>query len=64
MLGVEWPDALPAGFALEHGAGRLRDSGTPEIPANLRRDVRRHAGETVAAIKELVFPAHGLVGDG
>ena len=62
MLGVEWPDPLPRSFALEHGAGRLRDSGAPEIPANLRLDIRRHAGETVAAVKELIFPAHGLAG--
>ena len=62
MLGVEWPDPLPRSFALEHGAGRLRDSGAPEIPANLRLDIRRHAGETVTAVKELIFPAHGLAG--
>ena len=62
MLGVEWPDTLPRGFALEHGIGRLRDSGAPEIPANLRLDIRRHAGETVAAVKERIFPIHGLQG--
>ncbi len=60
MLGVEWPDTLPRTFALEHGIGHLRDSGTPEIPANLRLDIRRHAGETVAALREQVFPVHGL----
>ena len=59
MLGEEWPDTLPRGFALEHGIGHLRDSGSPEIPANLRLDIRRHAGETVAALKEQVFPVHG-----
>ena len=62
MLGVEWPDALPRGFALEHGIGHLRDSATPEIPANLRLDIRRHAGETVAAVREHIFPTHGLSG--
>ncbi len=60
MLGVEWPDTLPRGFALEHGIGQLRDSGSPEIPSNLRLDIRRHAGETVAALKEQVFPVHGV----
>ena len=59
MLGEEWPDTLPREFALEHGIGHLRDSGSPEIPANLRLDIRRHAGETVAALKEQVFPVHG-----
>ena len=60
MLGVEWPDGLPREFALEHGLGHLRDSGIPEVPSNLRLDIRRHAGETVAALKEQVFPVHGL----
>ena len=59
MLGEEWPDTLPREFALEHGIGHLRDSGSPEVPANLRLDIRRHAGETVAALKEQVFPVHG-----
>lgn len=59
MLGEEWPDTLPRDFALEHGMGHLRDSGSPEVPANLRLDIRRHAGETVAALKEQVFPVHG-----
>ena len=61
MLGEEWPDTLPREFALEHGIGHLRDSGSPEVPANLRLDIRRHAGETVAALKEQVFPVHGAV---
>ena len=60
MLGVEWPDTLPQRFALEHGAGHLRDSGAPEVPSNLRLDIRRHAGETVAAVREQVFPVHGV----
>ena len=60
MLGVEWPDTLPRSFSLEHGIGHLRDSASPEIPSNLRLDIRRHAGETVAAVREQVFPVHGL----
>jgi acetoin utilization protein AcuC len=62
MLGVEWPDTLPRTFAVEHGIGHLRDSDSPEIPANLRPDIRRHAGETVAALKEQVFPILGVEG--
>ncbi len=59
MLGEEWPDILPRSFALEHGIGHLRDSASPEVPANLRLDIRRHAGEAVATLKEQVFPVHG-----
>jgi hypothetical protein len=62
MLGVEWPDTLPQRFAVEHGIGHLRDSGVPEIPSNLRLDIRRHAGESVAALKEQVFPIHRVAG--
>ncbi len=61
MLGEEWPDTLPRNFSLEHGIGHLRDSGSPEVPANLRLDIRRHAGETVAALREQVFPVHGAM---
>ena len=60
MLGVEWPDTLPRGFALEHGIGHLRDSGAPEVPANLRLEIRRHTEETVAALRDQVFPIHGV----
>ena len=56
MLDVEWPDPLPKGFALEHGGEALRDSTIPQTPANLRLDIRRHTEETVAAVKEQVFP--------
>ena len=59
MLGEEWPDTLPRGFALEHGIGHLRDSGSPDIPANLRLDIHRHAEEAVASLKQQVFPVHG-----
>jgi acetoin utilization protein AcuC len=62
MLGVEWPDTLPRTFAVEHGIGHLRDSDSPEVPANLRPDIRRHAGETVAALREQVFPILGVEG--
>ena len=60
MLGVEWPDQLPRGFALEHGGEGLRDSAAPQVPAALRLDVRRHSEETVAAIREQVFPLLGI----
>ena len=59
MLDAEWPDPLPRGFALEHGVANLRDSSRPEIPSNLRLDIKRHAEETVAAIKAQVFPVLG-----
>ena len=56
MLEAEWPDPLPRGFALEHGVANLRDTSKPDIPSNLRLDIRRHSEETVAAIKAQIFP--------
>ena len=60
MLGEEWPDKLPSSFATEHGVSQLRDTAVPQVPAQVQLDIRRHAEETVASVKEQIFPAHGL----
>ncbi|NQW23491.1 MAG: acetoin utilization protein AcuC [SAR202 cluster bacterium] len=60
MLGIEWPDQLPAAFAREHGAGRLRDDTSPEVPGHIKIEARRYVEESVAAIRQQIFPAHGL----
>ena len=58
MLDVEWPDRLPEDFARQHGVSQLRDTEVPEILAGVRREARRYAAESVAAIKKEVFPVH------
>ena len=58
MLDVEWPDRLPEDFARQHGVNQLRDPAVLEIPTNIRREARRYAAESVAAIKKKVFPLH------
>ena len=60
MLDLEWPDRIPQGFAQQYGVSRLRDSETPEVPAKVRHDARRFAQESVAEVKQRVFPIHGL----
>ena len=60
MLDVEWPDRIPESFAQQYGVGQLRDSSTPEIPENIQRDARRYAEESVAEVRERLFPTHGL----
>jgi acetoin utilization protein AcuC len=60
MLGVDWPDQLPRGFAQEHGAGRLRDETSPEVPGDIKIEIRRHLEDTVGAIRHLIFPLHRL----
>jgi acetoin utilization protein AcuC len=58
MLDVEWPDRLPDEFIRLHGPGTLRDTLIPEVPDQVRLEARRFAEESVARIKEQVFPAH------
>lgn len=60
MLGIDWPDQLPAEFAREHGAGRLRDDTSPEVPGHTKIEARRYVEESVSAIRQQIFPAHGL----
>jgi acetoin utilization protein AcuC len=62
MLDVEWPDVIPERFAREHGLDRLRDTVSPEIPADVRRDARQFAEETVAGVKKEIFPVHDIPG--
>ena len=62
MLDIDWPDQLPAAFAQEHGAGRLRDEVSPDIPGHIKVEAKRYVEEAVAAIRQQVFPLHGLTG--
>ena len=60
MAEQEWPDRIPDSFARQHGVTQLRDTVTPEVPANVRQDARRYAEETLSQVKERIFPTHGL----
>ena len=60
MLDVEWPDQIPEAFARQHGVRQLRDTETPQVPADVRQEARRYAEDSTAELKEKVFPAHGL----
>ena len=60
MLDVEWPDRLPGAFARLHGTERLRDTVEPQAPSDIRRDSRVFAVETIASVRESLFPHYGL----
>ena len=60
MLDVEWPDRIPDSCVQTVGANQLRDTKRPEIPQDVRAQARRFAEETVAVVKEQVFPVHHL----
>jgi len=60
MMGREWPDEIPSDFQERYGLKRLRDDEKPQVDARLKERARRFAEESVADVKRLVFPHHGL----
>jgi len=60
MLGTEWPDSVPQPYRDEYGVERLRDAGAPTIDAESSEQGRVFAAAGVRAIKENIFPVHGL----
>lgn len=60
MLGVELPDEIPLPFADTYGIHRLRDSIPPDISISEARQAAEQANETIATVKKLVFPIHGI----
>jgi hypothetical protein len=62
MLGVEWPDSIPALMAEQLGNQRLRDTVNPEVPSHVRQEARQLAEEGVSQIKKEIFFHHGLPG--
>ena len=60
MCGAEWPDRIPLAAIERLGRNTLRDGEVPDIPANVRADARALAAESVSAVRDAVFPVHGL----
>ena len=60
MCGAEWPDRIPMAAIERLGRNTLRDGEVPDIPANVRADARALAAESVGAVRDAVFPVHGL----
>ena len=60
MCGTEWPDRIPTIAVERLGRTSLRDTEVPDIPQHIRADAKALAAESVAAIKDAVFPVHGL----
>ncbi|MBI4499307.1 MAG: acetoin utilization protein AcuC [Chloroflexi bacterium] len=60
MLGVDLADTVPAAYQERYGSGALRDPEVPEPAAEDREFVRTFAEATVAAIRQDIFPYHGL----
>jgi glycine cleavage system H lipoate-binding protein len=60
MCGAEWPDRVPTIAVERLGRNTLRDTDVPEIPGHVRADARALAVESVSAVRDAVFPVHGL----
>ena len=61
MLDAEWPDQLPIAFSKDHRVSRLRDQLKPEVPSGIKIDARRYMEDIVGAVRQQIFPLHGLV---
>ncbi len=60
MTDHEWPDEIPRSYRELYGLKRLRDKEKPRLDDRVKQQARRFAEESVAAVKRLVFPYHGL----
>jgi acetoin utilization protein AcuC len=59
MAGVEWPDEIPGPFREQYGIAKLRDGASP-IDEATRKQARQFAEASVAKVRRLIFPVHGI----
>ena len=61
MVGVEWPDEVPAHYQEKYGLANLRDTELRlDVPDNVRQEARQFAEKSVETVKQLIFPVHRL----
>ena len=60
MVEQEWPDEIPQSYQERYGLKRLRDEPGPQLSPATRQQARKFAEDSVAAIRRLIFPVHGL----
>lgn len=60
MLGVEWPDAIPASVAGRLGIATLSDPVAPGVPAEVTERAAAFVHEGITSLRREVFAAHGL----
>ena len=60
MMGRDWPDEIPPDYQELYGLKKLRDAEKPHLDSRIRDRARRFAEESVAGVKGLIFPHHGL----
>ena len=60
MLGVEWPDQIPASVADRYPSPNLRDTVALDVPTNVRQQGREYLEDGVAQLKRGVLGKHGV----
>ncbi len=61
MSGQEFPDKVPDSYAALYGVTTLRDA-PPASTESAQKEARTFAESSVQAIRQLIFPTHGLSG--
>lgn len=60
LLGVDWPNEIPASYQEQYGIRKLRDEMPPEVDQEVLTQARRFASEGVETVQRRVFQFHGL----
>ena len=60
MASIELPDEIPAVYNERYGVRSLSDSEELELTEQVARDAKSFAESSVRAVRQLVFPMHGL----
>ena len=60
LLGLELPDETPADFSFRAHISTLTDHAVPEIPERRRAEAEAIADQTIAEVRQTLFPFHGL----
>lgn len=60
MLGLDLPDAVPAPYRDAYGMAHLSDRDVPQLEPTVIDRSLTHAEAQVTALRQLVFPVHGL----
>ena len=61
MSGQEFPDKVPESYTDQYGVTTLRDA-PPASTESAQKEARTFAESSVQAIRQLIFPTHGLSG--
>ena len=56
----EFAGEIPESYGERYGVSTLKDTDQPPITESVKRDTRAFAEASVQAVRQLIFPAHGI----